>query len=183
MRTLTVTTDDDPMMTKSDEVELVKKNTYTKQFIINALNTGISAYLSAVSKPLGTVASLMGFDVSKLGDTQTGNKLEYQASADWVREFTQVYGPYNFWSNGSCVEYATLASQFSGFYYDKTARRSLAYPARTTYATQYSSKYFDHNWRKEQAYRNYISKISWNTLGDIKFYYGNTLKITLKENF
>ena len=183
MRTLTVTASDDPAMVKSDSVELLKKGTYTKQFIQNLLNTAISAYVSAISKTLGSIMSLMGFDVAKLGNNQTGGSLEYNASANWTREFTQVYGPYDYWSNGSCVEYVNLLSWFDGSYYDKTTNKMENYPSKRKTDTYRSSRYSDQNWRKEQAYQNYINKTVWDTVGDVRLYHKGLLIIALKENF
>lgn len=182
MRYLTVTAADDPAYGKADTVDVLASS--SQSAITNCLNTALSAYISAVSSPLGTVASLCGLDVSKFNTSKTST-LSLNGGSNWTRIYTQVWSTYdNAWALGSCVEYVKANAYMSGQYYSASQNKYVAVPTNAKSATAYSSNYSDTTWRKNQAAIGFnSSSIKYNTVGDAAYKYGSSTKITHRENF
>lgn len=152
--------------------------------IENCLDTAISALISSVSSTLGTVASICGLSVSNFSTSSTST-MYLNGGTNWTRIFTQVYDSnYNHWMNGSCVEYVHATAYMSGLYYSSSSNAYEQVPGNERRAVKNSSKYFNDTWRKEKAvygFENYWTQ--YDTVGDVKYYYGGTVKITHSENF
>lgn len=183
MRYCTVTAADDSAFSKASYCDLLTSSSET--LIRNCLDTAISAYLSAVSAPLGTVASICGLSIENFASAKSASFV-LNAGTNWTRIYTQVYSTYDgAWMNGSCVEYVYLSSNLSGYYYDATTNKMEEVPEDKSETTKYSSEYFDYTWRKEKAVISLINGngCNYNVTGSVSYYYGNTSKITHSENF
>lgn len=179
LRTLQVTSADDPAYGKSTYKDLLDST--IRKTIIGCINEAVIAYISAISKKLGTVASITGLDVSQIV-TSSRETLLFHAATNWTREFTQVKGQYG-WTSGSSVEYARLLSYMSGDYYDKRTNSYRRVPEDQKSVIHYSSYYNNYTWRKDRAVIGYLqSAIQWNVTGDIKYRCRDKV-ITHKENF
>lgn len=183
MKYLTITAADDPAFAKSSNANVLKSASTT--LIENCLNTAVSAYISAVYAPLGTVASICGLDISNFGTGQQST-LNLNGAANWTRIYTLVYNENNaMWYRGSCVESVYSFSYMSGTYYDAATNTMKAVPGNSQGSTKYSSYYSDLDWRKRNAviYMLNLNGCRYDSVGDVSFYYGNEKKITLLENF
>lgn len=182
MRNVTVTSLDNPNFGKASTVNLLTSS--SQELIKNCLNTAISAYISSFSTILGTVASICGLDISKFNTSQSST-LNLNGGTAWTRVFTQVWDTYyGAWTNGSCVEYAKASSYMSGQYYSATLNRYVSVPQDESVATLKSAYYNDYSWRKQNAVLGYLySETRYDVTGSVKYYYGNTVKITHTENF
>lgn len=184
LRNMTITAADDPAMGKASDVDVLKSSSQT--LIENCLNTAISAYIFAVSYPLGTVASICGL---KISDFKCGNApestLRLNAATNWTREFTQVWSEYdNAWLYASCVEYAEVFSHMSGSYYDAALNKYQPVSQDESSETVPSAHYEDRTWRKRNAVIGYLNAcIQYDTTGDVQYKYGGQVKITHRENF
>lgn len=184
LRDMTITAADDPAMGKSSYVNVLKSSSQT--LIENCLNTAISAYIFAISYPLGTVASICGLNISNFG---YGNVAEstmgLNCYTNWTREFTQVWSEYdNAWLYASCVEYVKAFSYMSGTYYDAALNEGTSVPESRSSKTVYSSHYNNRTWRKQNAVIGYLNAcIQYDTVGDVQYKYGGKVKVTHRENF
>lgn len=160
-------------------------NSTSKTLITNCLNTAINAYISSVWAPLGTIASICGLDISKIAPNKQVT-MTLNAGSNWSRVFTEVYNTYDKqWQAGSSVEYVKFKSYISGTYYDAASNSMQAVPASESSGVHYSAYYNDYTWRHQKAVLSIINGVGckYDTTGAVKFYYGDTLKITHSENF
>lgn len=185
LRRLTVTSEDDTRMHQSGAVDLLKKSN-VESVIRNCLNTAITAYLDAISGVfgLGTVASLCGFDVANL-QRPSDASLKLEAFTLWTRKYTQVWSGYDQkWLNGSCVEYATLTSYTHGGYYEAATNQTVTLYRKDAVRYSYSRNYSNTTWQNQYAVVGYLNSfIQYDTVGDVKYKYGGTVKITHYEYF
>lgn len=180
LRHLTVTAADDPAYGKATTVNVLDSK--VRDVINNCLNTAITAYIGSISSALGTVASIAGLDISKISTAQKST-LNMNGASNWTRVFTQVKGTYG-WMNGSEVEYARATSYMSGHYYSSSINGYVSVARNDRTAYRYSSNYNNAAWRTDQAVLGYLnSQTYWNVVGDIKYSYGGSVKITHYENF
>lgn len=182
LRYFYVTAADDPAYGKATSANVLDSK--VQSVINNCLNTAISAYISAISSPLGTVASICGLDISKFSTAQTST-LYLNGGTNWTRVYTQVWSSHDSaWLNGSCVEYVTASSYMSGQYYSAAENRYVAVPTQANSTTKYSSNYNDGYWRNSNAVFGYIHSMPvYEAVGDVEYKYGGTTKITHRENF
>lgn len=181
MRYLYVTSADNSLFYQYDWADLYHSN--VSAYIVNALNTGIYAHLSAVNVYLGTAASILGIGVSDVADGQSN--VRYHAAATWTRVYTQVYSDYyQRWQNGSCVEYVDMLSQLSGSYYSASENR-LKSVSGEEWNTVQSINYSNVGWRKECAVISFINSSGciYDLTDDIDFVYDGNVIITLYEHF
>ena len=149
------------------------------------MNTAISAYISAIYAPLGTVASLCGLNISNFANGQQAT-LNLNGGANWTRIYTLVYNENSeMWYMGSCVESVYVYSYMSGIYYDAATIKMKSVEKNEQESTKYSSYYSDLDWRKRNAviYMLNLNGCRYDSVGDVSFYYGNIKTITLIENF
>lgn len=98
MRYCTVTAADDSAFSKASYCDLLTSSSET--LIQNCLDIAISAYLSAVSAPLGTVASICGLSIGDFAPAKSAT-LGLNCGTNWTRVYTQVYSTYDgAWMNG-----------------------------------------------------------------------------------
>lgn len=183
MKYLTVTAADDPAFEKCSEANVIK--TTNRTLLENCLNTAISAYISAIYAPLGTVASLCGLNISNFANGQQA-ALNLNGGANWTRVYTLVYNENSeMWYMGSCVESVYVYSYMSGMYYDAATNKMKSVEKNEQESTKYSSYYSDLDWRKRNAviYMLNLNGCRYDSVGDVSFYYGNIKTITLIENF
>ena len=159
-------------------------NSSGRSFIVNCLNTAISAYLDQIWEPLGIVASICGLDIDDFNTAHTAT-LYMHGGTNWTRVYTQVWNPNEgTWMYGSCVEYVMAVTSMSGQYYSATANRYLAVPTDESWKVSFSSKYSDEEWKKSQAVAGYLQYwTQYDIVGDVEYKYGNKVVITHPENF
>lgn len=176
MRYVTVTAADDPSFGKASFANLLTSRSQT--LIYNCLNTAISAYISAVSGVLGTVASICGLDISDF-NTDSESTLILNCGSNWTRVYTEVWSSYdNMWLACSCVENVVASSYMGGMYYDAEQNRYLAVPEAPKSITLYSEHYFDYEWRKQKAAIGYFySSPQYDIIDKVEYKYGNETKI------
>lgn len=180
LRQLTITAADDPIYGKASYVDLLK--TTSQKVFENCLNTAITAYIGAYSGVLGTVASLCGFDVADFSPAGT-TTLVLHGGSNWTRMYTQVLRDTG-WVSGSAVETAKANSFFSGQTYSKSGNRYVQVPQKERSVKMKSTHYLDATWRNEQAIiGSGAAWISYDSVGDVKYYYGDVVKITHRRNF
>ncbi len=181
MRTVTLTSSDNPAYNKANTVNLINSN--SANLINNALNTAISALVSTVSKTLGYLYSILGINVNAVGTTQAMN-LNLQAHSNWTRRYTQVYSTYDkAWANGSCVEFVTCLSYITGTYYNKNLNRAQSCSGQRD-TVVYSSNYNNDTWKRNNAADGFkTGNVHYNLTGDVKYKFGGTVKVTHTENF
>ncbi len=180
LRYMTVTAANVPAYGMADSVNLLKSK--TQSVINNCLNTAITMYLSAVWAPLGTVASLTGFDIADFAPSQTAT-LNLNAATNWTREFTQVQDYYGDWVYGSSVEYAKSTYYFSGHYYDAATNAYTEVAPNSRSRTVYSDHYSDYTWRKNTAIDNLFGIATYDMVDPIKYAYNGVVKITHELNY
>lgn len=183
LRRLSVTAADNGDYERSDHKDVLKTN--SKKLLENCLNTLVSAYISSVSKTLGTVASICGLNITDF-DTSSESTMICNGAVNWTRVYTQVYSyGYDEWMNGSCVEYVNTYCNFSGFYYDAETNSMLQVPENKKNTTVYSSKYNNNTWKNQQAIINVINSngVNYDMTGDVNLYYGNKIIMTFREFF
>lgn len=146
---------------------------------------GVPNNISAVSSPLGTIASICGLDVSNFGSAASST-MGLNAGSAWTRYYTQVYSSYdNAWAFCSSVEYVKCRTYMSGMYYDSKTNSMVAVPPNESSVTVFSSKYNDVTWKRQQAAIAFASGspcISDKT-GAVQYKYGSSVVITHSENF
>lgn len=183
LKYLTIKAADDPAYEKVDDADLLTSASQT--LIKNCLNTAISTYISSVSQVLGTVASICGLDISDFASGRSAT-LTLNGGANWTRVYTLVYSSADSnWMRGSCVEYVDTYSYMSGMYYSASTNRMESVERNDKRTTKFSDHYNDFDWRKRNAVIYVLSGngCDYDTVGDVSFYYGDTKKITLRENF
>lgn len=180
LRYMTVMASHVPAYGMASTVNLLESKSQT--IINNCLNTSITLYLDAVASPLGTVASLLGLDISDFAPAQTAT-LNLNAATNWTRVFTQVQDYDGSWVYGSCVEFARYTYYLSGHYYDAATNAYKSVPANEGGSVKYSDRYHDHTWRKVKAIESLYGLQSYNSTGPIKYYYGGVVKITHNLNY
>ena len=186
MRYFTVTADDDeadPRYAQASTYDVLDSNVLS--VIRNCLDTAISAYISEIWAPLGTVASICGLSISDFGENSRST-MTFNAGTNWTRVYTQVYSTYDqAWSFCSSVEYARSTSYMSGMYYDKNLNSMEPVPRDKSFEETDSPNYYDYTWRKTQAAIAFSSgsPCRYDLTGDDEFYYGDRLIITHRENF
>lgn len=182
LRYLTITAADNSAYGKASTVNLLESKSQT--VINNCLNTAIIAYISAISSPLGTVASLCGLDISKFNTSQTAT-LYLNGGTNWTRMYTQVWSDYDeFWFSGSCVDYVTASSYMSGQYYSADKNQYVSVPQDSNTVTEFSSNYDDKSWRHLNAVIGYFNgSTQYDKVGDVEYRYGGVTKITHREDF
>lgn len=180
LRYMTVTAANMPMYGKASTVNLL--NSKSQTIINNCLNTAITMYLGAVWAPLGTVASLTGFDISDFMPDATAT-LNLNAATNWTRVFTQVLDYDGSWTYGSSVEYAKSTYYFSGHYYDAATDSYTKVSDDGGDKTEYSDHYFDYTWRKTTAINSLFSIATYDMVGPIKYAYNGEVKITHELNY
>lgn len=187
MRYLTVSPKDseaDPKFVQSSKCDLLESSSQT--IIKNVINTAISVCISSLDQHgiIGTIASIIGLDIDDfLPNAQA--TLGLVAMSTWTRKYTQVYSPYdNAWSFRSCVEFVNMDSTLYGYYYDVSIHDSVDVN-ESRRVTMHSSQFFNNDWCKSQAAYAFESGLPcrYNLTGDAKYYYGNSVKITHRENF
>lgn len=186
MRTLTVTANSDeasPLYVQASDVDLLSSSAQT--VITNALNTVIYACVSAASTPLGTIASICGFDISRFyPNSQVTMRLN--AASNWTREYTQVYDDYyKTWTYGSYVENVYCLTYISGSYYKASDNLMDTFPEDKSGERIYSAQYYNSTWRRQQAAIAFSSGsvcIADRT-GAVQYKYDDKVKITHPENF
>ncbi len=183
LRKVMITAADNSAYSKASYCDLLKSNSAT--IIENCLNTAIIAYISNISSTMGTVASICGLNASMFGTTRSST-LVLNCATNWTRIYTEVYSEYyNDWRAGSCIENAKASSYVSGYYYSAitNSMEKVEENEKTKYFM--SQNYDNETWRKEQAIISYINNngVTYDTTGDVKYYHGNKLKITHREDF
>lgn len=184
LRRLTITAADDGSMAKASYVNLLTSS--SKTLINNCLNTAIYAYIDFLSGPLhlGTVSAICGLNVTNFG-TVKDSTLILHGATNWTRKYTQVWSNYDQkWLNGSCVEYVRSSSHMSGDYYNAATNSMSNVPDNQSAATSYSNYYSNTAWQNQYAVVGYLNSfIQYDTVGNVKYSYGGTVKITHYENF
>lgn len=182
LRSLTVYASDDPLMGKASTVNVLSSTSTT--VIQNCLDTVIGTYLGAIDKRLGTVASICGLSISNFAPAQQVT-MYLNAGTNWTREYTQVWSDYdNMWGNGSFVEKVSAFSYMSGVYYDSNTNNFKKVNENKSYDTRYSSKYNDKQWKRDSAVQGILTSWTYkDTVGDMQYKYGGSVKITHRENF
>lgn len=183
LRKVMITAAENSAFSKASYCDLLKSNSRT--VIENCLNTAIVAYVSSISKTMGTVASICGLNISMFG-TAGSSSLILNCGTNWTRIYTEVYSEYyNEWVAGSCVENAKVSSYVSGYYYSASTNSMEAVPENKKEAYILSQNYDNTTWKKQQAIISYnnCSGVIYDQTGDIKYYYGDKVKITHRENF
>lgn len=181
MRYMTVTAANVPAYGKVSTVNLLESRSRT--VIMNCLNTVITTFLDAAWSPLGTVASLLGFDISNFAPDETAS-LTLNAATNWTRVFTQVLDPYDEgWFYGSSVEYAKTSCYLSGYYYKASTNAYTPVNADERTATEYSEHFYDAAWRKRTAIDSLFAITTYDTVGPIKYAYGSVVKVTHELNY
>ena len=182
LRRLTVFASDDPKMNKQSTADLLKSA--STNLIENCLNTAIYAYIDFLSGPLhmGTVASICGLGIGNFRNGQSAT-LTLTGATVWTREYTQVWSSYDQkWISGSSVEYVQSKSSITASYYDaysNTPQIVTRPSSRTSY-----SKHWNTTWRNQYAVVGYLNSfLQYGTVGNVKYSYGGTVKITHYENF
>ena len=181
LRYLTIAATDDSNYGKVSTVDVLQSSNNT--LIQNCLDTAISLMIGSISEALGVVASICGLSVSMFSPAQTST-LYLNGGTNWTRVFTQVWSASaSQWFPGSCVEYVHCTSYMSGLYYSASQNRYVSVPQNAKNITKYSSKYSDTTWRHQKAVLAYINYIEYDVVGDVKYYYGGSVKITHREDF
>ena len=181
LRYMSVTAANVPAYGMASDENLLNSN--VQNVINNCLNTAITAYLDAVAKPFGTVASLLGFDISNFAPEKTAT-LTLTAGTNWTRIFTQVQDPYyGDWIYGSSVEYVNATCFLSGTYYDADENRYVQIPDNETVKKGYSERFYDYEWRKETAIDNLFGRATYDCINKVKYYYGGNHIITHELNY
>ncbi len=181
LRYMTVTAADIPAYGEASDVDLLASSSQT--VINNCLNTAISAYISSVSAPFGTVASILGLDISNFAPAKQAT-LRLNAATNWTRIFTQVLDPSDSsWIYGSCVESALASCFISGYYYKASTNQYTKISSDEKKTIKYSEHYFDLTWRKETAIESIFSITTYDTVGPVKYTYGGSVKITHSLNY
>lgn len=150
----------------------------------NCANTALSAYISAISAPLGTVLSICGYPNFNFG-SMSNSRFDFYASTSWIRIYTQVFSNYDqAWFYCSSVEYATSVTSIYGHYYCATTGRFEVRDEAPVYTYFYSTHYGDFTWLKTQAVIAFLNGAPiYNKTGTMRYKYGTTVKITHYENF
>lgn len=183
LKYLTITAADDPAYEKADDADLLTSS--SQELINNCLNTAIITYISSVSYAMGTVASICGLDISDFASGHSAT-LRLNGGANWNRVFTLVYSSADGgWMRGSSVEWVDTYSYMSGIYYDASTNRMESVERNEKRATRYSEYFSDYDWRKRNAVIYVINAngCNYDEVGSVSFYYGNSKKITLREDF
>ncbi len=177
MRYLTLTSADDPAFAKATTVDLLQSA--SKNLITNCLNTALYAYFDAVAKPLGTIASICGLDISNFGTAGTST-LFLNTGSSWTRVYTEVWcDSQREWVIGSSVEYATCRSNMSGLYYDATSNQHENVPTNEKTEKVYSDKYYNDTWRREKAAIGYLNRIPiYDAINSVSYMYGTKIVVT-----
>lgn len=185
LRWMTVYATDDPLMKKADSKNIIKNET-SRNAIINCIDTGISAYLSAIPTRInwGTIASLVGFTIEDFAPSM-GSTMTYQAATEWTRRYAQVWNSYdNAWQFGSCVEEVSMNSKISGYYYNSNTLDYVDVYKPNPIEVRYSPKFNNFDWRKNYAVIGYLnSYIYWDSAGDVEYEHGNVVVIRHRHNF
>lgn len=184
MRWMTV----EPIKSLANKKDLLENP--TKALIEKCLRSGVVAYISAIDRRIGTVASIINKVIGDFGDYSTAI-LQFNGAADYTRRFAQVWSSYDSaYLSGGCVEEVEARSSIYYNYYDANLKERVDKVSSVCTLTGYSSKYNDKTWRKNSAVAGYLSGIiNYNCVGDITF----TLKLpedgnekimfTFRENF
>lgn len=182
LRWMTTYASDDPLMGKSSHIDILSSSSST--VIQNCLDATISAYISSIYKPLGTIASICGLSISNFSLAKT-TTMTLNAGTNWTRRYTQVWCSYdNSWKNGCCVEEVSASSYIGGFCYNEKTNQYEPINENMVQEISYSSKYFDTQWRKDYAVRGYLTSMTqWDIIGDVVYKYNDITKITHRHNF
>ena len=185
LRYFTITAADDPTYGTTSENDLLDHFS-VNEIIQNGLNAAVYAIADHIATgiPLGTIASLCGFQFFDFNETNF-ERLELIATTNWTRRFIQVWDDYyEAWTFSTCVESVTARSYLSGDYYDPTLNRYVSVEKNEHIATSYTEHYDDREWLHEKAVRSFLNNyISYETTGAVRYYYDDTLIATHWENF
>lgn len=183
LRKVIITAVDDSIYSKASSCNLLASS--SKTLIENCLNAAISAYISSVCQPLGTVASICGLNISMFSTIGTST-IDLNCGTNWTRKHTQVYNESTGdWTSGSSVEYAKMNSYLSGHYYSASGNEMLPVPEKASSSIKYSDHYEDNTWQNQQAiiYSNNLNGIHYDITGAIEYKYNDTVKVIHNENF
>ena len=181
LREVMVTASDNKSYEKTEKCNLL--STTSRELINNMLNTAITAYLDAVCKPFGTVASICGLDVSKMANGYPCTFIMF-GGVCWTRYYTQVYQSGNGWVNGACTEKANTLVHFGGTYYDSKSNTMRSVPTNETSRNVYSQYFYNTEWKNRNAVIYSLNSMcKYDVTGPVRFKYGDKVKITLREDF
>lgn len=183
MRTITVTSTDDPNYAKATSIDLLSR--YGENFFSNFADTYISIFLDVICAPIdvGTFLSLMGLSTEADYVVRNGT-LEFHAGATWHRKFTQVWQSYTeSWLSGSAVEYVNIISYCDGLVLNTSTGDFQQVTNNQYNATRYSDYYYNLTKQRDEAALGYRTYIRRHIVGDIEFSFGNSKVITLSGSF
>lgn len=188
MRTVTVTSSDDPNYHQMSEVDLLTSRTDSFiQILLNASLESFAEYLG-ISKVFGTIRLMMdivGIEVDFSGDDCLAR---LNAGTAWTRTFTQVWNDnFNTWEYGSSVEQADQLCTVTGmaFVHEAGQYQELKGPKKRIIVK--SANYDSFTWKNSQAITSMLSgmPVVYDKTGDIHYRLKENSKIlvTHREGF
>jgi len=152
MRTLTITSSDDPWMRRMSSSSLLPRNP-SQTVLERVLNAAVDVVIGEIPVPfLGTVLTLGGFGVRLRQPTIRDANLTLYGTSSWNLVFTQVWSDWEqIWFPGSSVEWLDTFTSVGGHIWCNFNNHAVSSSRRDIRSRRDSPRHNDATWRRNSA--------------------------------